>query len=93
MFRGIIAAFVVTGFSIVGCAVESGEPEPGEETSTAEQAAGGCQEKCQKCPPNKFCTMECKLIGNCGSSCTMIALCVEGYVWSDTACQCLPDNG
>jgi hypothetical protein len=96
MFRGIVVALSLTAFSVIGCAVESGEPEPGEqEISTVEQAASdsSCRWRCTQCPPNQLCIQVCEQIGNCGGSCTSIALCVEGYVWDDTSCQCQPEGG
>lgn len=50
-----------------------------------------CKWHCKPCPPNKLCTQECFEIGNCNSDCGIIAKCIAGYVWSDQACNCVPD--
>jgi hypothetical protein len=53
--------------------------------------ANACKWHCKPCPPNKLCTQECYEIGNCNSECGIIAKCIAGYVWSDQACNCIPD--
>ena len=53
--------------------------------------ANACKWHCKPCPPNKICTQECFEIGNCNSDCGIIAKCIAGYVWSDQACNCIPD--
>lgn len=30
--------------------------------------------------------------GNGGKQCTVIAMCIEGYTWSETKCDCVPDT-
>lgn len=50
-----------------------------------------CKWHCKPCPPNKLCTQECFEIGNCNDDCGIIAKCIAGYVWSDKACNCVPD--
>ena len=55
-------------------------------------SANSCRYKCEKCPPNRVCILSCTQIGNCPDACTVIALCVDGYRWDDTACACLPDT-
>jgi hypothetical protein len=63
-----------------------------DETATNEAAASAssCRWKCQKCRPGFACIQVCEPIGNCGSQCTAIALCVEGYTWDDKTCACVP---
>lgn len=56
-----------------------------------EAVASECKWHCKPCPPNKLCTQECFEIGNCNSECGIMAKCIAGYVWSDQACNCLPD--
>ena len=56
-------------------------------------SSNSCQTHCQKCPPNRICILSCQLVGNCGTRCNSLALCVEGYHWDETACACLPDGG
>ena len=34
--------------------------------------------------------MECQPVGNCGTTCTTIALCVDGYFWNEATCACEP---
>jgi hypothetical protein len=47
-----------------------------------------CNASCGICTqPDQFCTQQaCEPT----TGCNVIALCVEGYVWSDTECACVP---
>jgi hypothetical protein len=49
-----------------------------------------CNSSCGICtPPGGMCTMQfCG--GPIGGGCTTIALCVEGFAWSDVTCSCEP---
>ena len=52
-----------------------------------------CTYKCTKClPPTKpECDYNCFYVGKCESRCTSFDICSYGFVWSETACRCLPD--
>lgn len=88
LLRMFFVAAVALG--TVGCAAEIGGPEEGVAAATGELAS--CQYHCRPCPPDRICTQECRPIGQCTSHCDVIALCVEGYVWDETACACVPDT-
>lgn len=82
-------------FGMTGCAapVDSGD----EAVGTAEEAISenACQLKCRGCTPQTlpYCSQVCELHGNCGTRCQIVAKCLEGYHWDETACNCLPDGG
>jgi hypothetical protein len=53
-----------------------------------------CTYKCTKClPPTKpECDYNCFYVGKCETRCTDFDICSDGFVWSETACRCLPEK-
>jgi len=89
MRQGFFAAFAC--MALVGCAASTeGSDEGAAAQNEAAASANSCRWKCNKCAPGMFCTQTCEQIGKCGSACTSIGLCIEGYVWDDKACACVP---
>lgn len=90
-FAGMIFAL-----SFVACAAEPGSveiPIGGAEAAVSENA---CHWRCNVCPPGRYCIQICEERGNCGETgraCNLLALCVEGYHFDETACRCLPGDG
>jgi hypothetical protein len=80
-------------FGLSGCSAATDGPDTDPSPESTEQAASAnaCHTKCNKCPPNQVCAQYCVLSGNCGSSCNIIALCIQGYMWDDKSCSCIPD--
>ena len=90
----IVASFLAFAFAAAaGCSAGVGDSGSGEDVSADESGVAPCHTKCKKCPPGKICAMECQQIGNCPGSCSVIALCVEGYSWDDATCSCVPNAG
>ncbi len=88
MRQGIFAAIACV--ALAGCAVSSESSDEGASSqSEAAASASSCRYKCTKCRPGMACIQMCETFGNCPSTCTSIALCVEGYVWDDKACACV----
>ena len=89
-----IVFFLAAAMLAMSCGVTEAEVTT-DATGTASQdlSSNACRWQCDPCPPNRYCTMSCRQIGNCGSACTAIGLCIEGYHWDDTACACLPNAG
>jgi hypothetical protein len=75
----------------VGCTASS-DPD---ETGSAEEAQSSkaCHWKCGHCPKGVMCTLACTASGNCGTTCTQTMLCIQGYVWDDKSCSCVPGAG
>jgi len=92
MRHGIFAAVVAIA-SLVGCAASvDGTDEGASSQNEAAASANSCRYKCNKCPPGMLCAQVCEAIGKCPSTCTSIALCIQGYVWDDKACACVPGS-
>jgi hypothetical protein len=91
--RQVLISVLVAG--LMGCAVSAERSDEGSAANNeAAASANSCRWKCNKCPPGRACTQTCEQIGNCGlKSCNVIALCIQGYVWDEKACQCVPDGG
>jgi hypothetical protein len=58
------------------------EPAPSGEAPT-------CDWSCETCEPDQGCQQICSEIGDCGSTCGVIAHCDAQHVWSDEACSCV----
>jgi hypothetical protein len=73
-----------------GCAVSHEETEGTSSATESAVSDSSCRWNCGHCPKGQVCLMTCKPIGHCGTTCTSIALCIEGYAWDDKACACVP---
>lgn len=51
--------------------------------------ASACDWRCEPCEPDQGCTQTCTEIGNCGTTCNVIARCDVGYVWDEGSCSCV----
>ena len=58
-------------------------------TAASELELGSCEWACEACEPGQACTQTCTEIGNCGSTCDVIARCNRGYVWDEGSCSCV----
>jgi hypothetical protein len=94
MKASFFASAIALASIVVGVACASPVAE-GDDSTSSEQAVSdkACHTKCLKCAPNKICALACTLSGNCGTTCTQTMLCIQGYVWDDRACQCVPSPG
>lgn len=90
MRQGMFAALFAC-VSLVGCAANV-EDDGATAQSEAAASASSCRYKCTKCKPGLACIQVCETVGKCPTACTSIALCVEGYVWDDKACACVPGS-
>ena len=84
---------LITALCLSACVSGEGYENEDFSNSTQSVTSNGCQTICKQCAPNQVCTQVCELVGNCGSSCTVLALCIQGYHWDDNACRCLSDVG
>jgi hypothetical protein len=48
-----------------------------------------CDWSCQACASDQGCQQICSEIGDCGSTCGVMARCDAQHVWSDDACSCV----
>ncbi len=87
MWKGVFAAALL---ALTAAAAGCAEAVYTDETSFELRGGNGCHWRCNVCPPNRFCTQECEPVGNCPTECTVIALCIEGYNWDETLCECVP---
>jgi hypothetical protein len=88
MKRVFFAAILGVMAMVSGCGVES--PSADSEAAVSEKA---CHWKCGHCPANRVCALACVQSGNCGSTCVETMLCIQGYVFSDKSCSCVPQGG
>ena len=93
-FTLLAAFFAVLGTS---CGETPGEPVVDPPVAVDELLANsvpGCTYKCVKClPPNApACEYLCVYIGKCETRCRTFDVCSEGFLWSDRACRCLPEQ-
>jgi hypothetical protein len=58
------------------------DPAPNDETLT-------CDWACQACESDQGCQQICTEIGDCGSTCGVMARCDAQHAWSDEACACI----
>lgn len=90
----VALGLVLTSFAVAACS--SAEPASSEDTAQAESAqTGGCRTVCPKCRPGQMCPMiacflDCNGKGH--GTCTQMALCIQGYVWDDKKCACVPNT-
>ncbi len=80
-------------WGVSGCsaATDDAGSDPTPESTEQAASANSCHTKCNKCPPNQVCAQYCVQSGNCGNTCTVMMLCIQGYVWDDKSCSCVPD--
>jgi hypothetical protein len=90
---GLVASALTIGLALAACA--SSAPAGEEATEDLAQAASSnaCRWRCGHCPKDRLCKLACTPIGNCGTACNTLMLCVEGYVFDETACRCVPSGG
>ena len=91
MIRYSIA--LIAALSLSACVPGESYENEDFSSSTTSISSNSCQLLCKNCPPNQLCLQVCELVGVCTSSCTRLALCVEGYHWDNAICACLPDAG
>lgn len=48
-----------------------------------------CDWACEACEADQGCQQVCTEIGDCGSTCGVMARCDAQHVWSDEACGCV----
>jgi hypothetical protein len=58
------------------------ERRPSDETVT-------CDWACEACEADQGCQQVCTEIGDCGSTCGVMARCDAQHVWSDQDCGCV----
>ena len=78
----------------VGVGVSVGEREQASVQVAAERAqiaeAMSCDWACEACEPDQGCQQVCTEVGDCGSTCGVMARCDAQHVWSNDACACVP---
>ena len=92
--RVFFAALVVLGLVAVACAPEgqTGEATTEQGLSASTQCLPSSP-ACRPCPPHRICPMIaciCDVPPGHQSNCTYIASCIQGYVWNDVSCSCVP---
>jgi hypothetical protein len=67
--------------------------EPASERLAAERAqideSLTCDWTCQACEADQGCQQICTELGDCGSTCGVMARCDAQHEWSDEACACV----
>lgn len=48
-----------------------------------------CDWACEACEADQGCQQVCTEVGDCGSTCGVMARCDAQHVWSDDACACV----
>ena len=48
-----------------------------------------CGWECSACDDGDSCVQSCVEIGSCGSTCSVVSQCAEGYTWDDASCSCI----
>jgi hypothetical protein len=56
---------------------------------TLDAEFGTCEWRCEACEPGLGCIQTCTEVGNCGSTCSVIARCDADYVWNEDSCSCV----
>lgn len=81
------------GLGFFGCSAATEGPGDEGDPQSVEQAASStsCHYNCKKCPPNQVCALTCSAVGKC-KSCQVLMLCVEGYVFDEATCRCVPEG-
>jgi hypothetical protein len=62
-------------------------PPASERRQHAETSA--CDWACEACESDQGCQQTCTEIGDCGSTCGVMARCDAQHVWNDQACACV----
>lgn len=57
--------------------------------AATEVETSACEWRCEACEPGQACSQICTEIGNCGSTCDMVARCNAEFVWDETSCSCV----
>jgi hypothetical protein len=65
----------------------SSAPTAAERAQIAETLT--CDWACEACEADQGCQQVCTEIGDCGSTCGVMARCDAQHVWSDETCACV----
>jgi hypothetical protein len=52
-------------------------------------AIASCEWRCEACEPDQGCSQTCTEVGNCGSTCDVVARCDVDYAWDEASCSCV----
>ena len=55
----------------------------------SDASARPCAWACELCPAGQGCLRACTEVGDCGSSCPVVAQCVADYAWDELSCSCV----
>jgi hypothetical protein len=80
-------------FEADGLALVEPKLEYGALLALSDTSARPCAWDCELCPDGQGCLRACTEIGDCGSSCNVVAQCMAGYGWDETSCSCVADSG
>jgi hypothetical protein len=78
---------------VSGNGTSHGQLDPSQQLSAPRTVDPGqaltCDWACQACESDQGCRQICTEIGDCGSTCGVMASCDAQHAWSDEACACV----
>jgi len=86
--RNVVLAALVAAVGLIS-ACGTGESVGEDEAAVSAKA---CHWKCGHCPANRVCALACTSSGNCGTTCVETMLCIQGYVFDQQSCSCVPSQ-